>query len=278
MIAFWVFGLVPVDLASSVSGWLGRLVGPRLGRSRHAVDALRRRFPDKSEAEIRRILVAMWDNFFRTAIEFVHLPIILAARNNTRVELVGEEKFRDACATGRPVLLVSGHFANWEIGALPMLRTGGRAGIVYRKSNNPTVDRLVTASRGVQDYDMLPKGREGAAGMLRIVKEGGQIAMLVDQKFNEGISVPFLGRDAMTSTAAAELAYKYGMVLMPWRPERLGGCHFRLTIFDPLDCDRTADRKTEVERLTRQINDVLGQWIQDRPEQWMWAHRRWPDS
>ncbi len=277
LILFKLFALLPPKTASAIWGWLGRRFGPYLSKSSRAVAGLRRVYPDLPDDEIRRIVRAMWDNLFRTAIEFVHLSKILATDDNRFVDIVGEEKFRAICETGKPILLISGHFANWEIGALPMLRAGGRAGIVYRKSNNPTVDRLITGSRGVQDYDMLPKGRAGAAGMLRIIKAGGRIAMLVDQKFNEGISVPFLGDDAMTSTAAAELAYKYGVVLVPWRPERLGGCRFRLTLFDPLVCDQSANRKNEVERLTREMNDILGGWITDRPEQWMWLHRRWPN-
>lgn len=277
LILFKLFALLPARTVSAIWGWGGRHLGPHFTKSSRAVAGLRRVYPEMAEDEIARIVKAMWDNLFRTAAEFVHLPKILATGDNQFVEIVGEEKFRALCDVDQPVLLISGHFANWEIGALPMLRNGGRAGIVYRKSNNPIVDRLVTGSRGAQGYDMLPKGREGAAGMLRIIKAGGQIAMLVDQKFNEGISVPFLGHDAMTSTAAAELAYKYGVALMPWRPERLEGCRFRLTLFDPLVCDQTADRKTEVERLTREINDILAGWIHDRPEQWMWLHRRWPN-
>lgn len=273
---FGAFRLMPVGLASGIWGRLGRLVGPRLSRSRDARAALGLTFPDMTERDKGRIVASMWDNLFRTAVEFVHLPKILATDGNLFVEIVGEEKFRAVRDAGTPVLLISGHFANWEIGALPMLRRGGRTGIVYRRSNNPIVDHLIAARRGIQDYDLLPKGREGASGILRIIREGGQIAMLVDQKFNEGISVPFLGRDAMTSTAPAELAYKYGVALIPWRPERIGGCRFRLTIHDPLVCDPTAERAGEVERLTREINDLLSGWIQDRPEQWMWAHRRWP--
>jgi KDO2-lipid IV(A) lauroyltransferase len=283
MQAFWVvvmykiFALMPPGMASAMWAWAGRTFGPHLPKSARATTSLKRIFPEKSDCEIRRIVAGVWDNIFRTAVEFVHLPKILATENNKYVEIVGEEKFRTIRAQGLPVMLISGHFANWEIGALPMLRAGGKAGIVYRKSNNPTVDRMITGSRGEQDYEMLPKGREGASGILRIIKDGGQLAMLVDQKFNEGISLPFLGFDAMTSTSAADLAYKYGVVLMPWRPERVGGCRFRLTLYDPLIVDREADRKSEVERVTRQMNDLLGEWIKDEPAQWMWLHRRWPD-
>ena len=278
LLVFWLFRKLPVDFSSGLMGWVGRRLGPRLGKSRRAVAGLTRVFPDMERGEIDRIVRDMWDNLFRTAIEFVHLAEILATENNERVEIVGEEKFRTAREAGVPVLIVSGHLANWEIAALPMLRWGGPTGIVYRRSNNPSVDRLIAKSRGAQSYTMLPKGREGAKGLLALLRNNGQVAMLVDQKFNRGISAPFMGRPALTSTSAAEMAYKYGVVLIPARPERLDGCRFRLTLFDPIPCDPTADHAAEVEKVTRTINDRLSEWIEDRPAQWMWLHRRWPDS
>ncbi|MCZ6764997.1 MAG: lauroyl acyltransferase [Alphaproteobacteria bacterium] len=273
-----LFRLIPLDAGSAIGGWLGRHIGPLLPRSAQARTALETAFPEKKPLEIERILVAMWDNYFRTAIEYAHLPRLLATSGNNRVEIVDEQKLRAAMATGKPVLIFSGHIANWEVVTLPLLRQGGRIGVVYRKSNNPIVDRLITARRGVQDYELLPKGRRGAAGMLSVVKAGGSLAMLVDQKHNEGIVVPFLGRDAMTSTATADLAHKFGVVILPVRPERLGGARFRVTVADPVACDAQAERGPEIARVTAAINDILSGWIRNRPEQWMWFHRRWPDE
>lgn len=272
-----LFRLVSPAVASAIGGWVGRRIGPLLPKSQRAVTNLRRTFPEKSDDEIATIVRGMWDNLFRTAAEFVHLPTLLAADDNRYVEIVGEDKYRTAREQGQ-VMGFTGHFANWEVSTLPMVRSGGRVGVVYRRSNNPIVERLVSRQRGHQNYELLPKGRDGAVGILRLIKAGGQLGILVDQKLNEGIAVPFLGRDAMTSTAPAELAYKYGLGVIPVRPERLKGCKFRVTLFDPILIDASADRESEVRRITIEINRILGEWIVDRPEQWMWLHRRWPDG
>ena len=101
--------------------------------------------------------------------------------------------------------------------------------------------------------------------------------MLADQKLNEGIPVPFFGRSAMTATALALLALRFDCVALPARVERLRGARFRLTVFPPLPLPRTGDRDADIAALTANVTGVLEAWIRDRPEEWLWVHRRWPD-
>ena len=101
--------------------------------------------------------------------------------------------------------------------------------------------------------------------------------MLADQKMNDGIAVPFFGRPAMTTSALASLALRFECDVLPARVERLGGAHFRLTVFPPLSLARSGDHHADVDTLMARVNETLEVWIRDRPEQWFWLHRRWPD-
>jgi KDO2-lipid IV(A) lauroyltransferase len=101
--------------------------------------------------------------------------------------------------------------------------------------------------------------------------------MLADQKMNDGIPVPFFGRMAMTSSALAALALRFDCDVLPARVERLGGAAFRLTVFPALPLPRSGDHHADVAALMARVNRILEQWIRDRPEQWFWLHRRWPD-
>ena len=103
------------------------------------------------------------------------------------------------------------------------------------------------------------------------------MAMLVDQKMNDGISVPFLGREAMTAPALAELALKKNCPIVPARVERLKGAHFRVTFYPPLEKPNSGDRKTDILSIMTEVNLILGAWITEQPEQWLWIHNRWPD-
>jgi KDO2-lipid IV(A) lauroyltransferase len=112
--------------------------------------------------------------------------------------------------------------------------------------------------------------------MLRAMGRGDHMAMLVDQKMNDGIAVPFLGQEAMTASAIAELAYRFDCPVVPARVERLKGAHFRVTIEPPLEKPATGIREQDVKHLMTMVNDRLGAWINQRPEQWLWVHNRWP--
>ena len=125
---------------------------------------------------------------------------------------------------------------------------------------------------------MFPKGPKGSIKMLRALKEGHSLAMLVDQKMNDGIAVPFFGRDAMTAPAIAEFALRYDMPLIPARVIRTQGAHFKATIYPPLTCKKTGDTEKDVLTIMTTVNATLESWIRENPEQWFWVHKRWPNA
>ena len=94
---------------------------------------------------------------------------------------------------------------------------------------------------------------------------------------NDGIPVPFFGRPAMTAPALAVLALRFDCDVLPLRVERLDGAHFRVTVFPPLPLRRSGEPHADVAVLMGRVNATLEAWIRDRPEQWLWVHRRWPD-
>lgn len=268
-----LFAALPVDAASALGGWIGRTVGPRLSGSRTALRNLERAMPELDEAERRRIVRGMWDNLGRTMAEYPHLTQI--ARE--RVEIAGAghlESMRDDDKGG---ILVSGHFANWETMAAAAYRQVGlKLALVYRAPNNPYSDRLLVRLRGAATDVNFPKGSEGARALMRHLSKGGHAGMLIDQKLNDGIAVPFFGMDAMTAPAPASLAIKYDLPLHPARLERLGGARFRLTIQPRYTPPASGDRHADVLAAMTALNGMLESWVRERPEQWLWLHRRWP--
>lgn len=274
---FWgAFRLLPLDFASALGGGLARRVGPLLGRSRIARENLHRAFPDSGPAEIEAILRGVWDNLGRVAAEFPHLPRIDPYAGDGRVDIVGIEHLDAMRDDGRPGIFFGAHIGNWEIMALAAEKRGLSVALFYRSARNPLAEHLYRKGRsGGGVY--LPKGREGARAALELLRAGGHVGMLVDQKLNDGIAVPFLGREAMTAPAPAQLALKFRCPLVPVHVKRLGGARFRLIIEAPLELPDTGDRQADIRSLTRRINTVIEGWIRAHPEQWLWLHRRWPD-
>jgi len=271
------FSLLPVDWASGLGGWVGRTFGPGLRVSNNARRSLKRVFPDWSDEKIEETVLAMWDNLGRTAGEHPHLSQFDPYKENSRVEVVGAEYCDLLKDEDQPGLFFAGHIANWEISPLAGTRRGLTVHLVYRRANNPFFDRLVQKGRDALDGDLYPKGAEGAKAILRALKRGDNMAMLVDQKMNDGIAVPFLGRDAMTAPAVAELALRYDCPVVPARVERLKGARFRVTFYPPLDKPATGNKQHDILEMMTEVNRQLGEWIKEQPAQWLWVHNRWPD-
>ncbi|HZU90024.1 MAG TPA: lysophospholipid acyltransferase family protein, partial [Stellaceae bacterium] len=177
---------------------------------------------------------------------------------------------------GRRMIIFSGHLANWEIGALAPAQYGFPAAQIYRAAENPRIDRLVARLRGAHG-ELIPKGRFAARRAIAALAEGRHLTLLADQKMNDGIAAPFFGRTAMTAPALAHLALRFACDVLPARVERLNGARFRLTVYPPLPLPRDRDHHAAVAALTAAVNRTLEAWIRERPEQWLWVHRRWPD-
>ncbi len=275
-LSFGAFELLPFDRASALGGALARRIGPSLGISERARRNLRRAFPGLPEIEIERIVAGMWDNLGRVAAEYPHLREIRVFEAGGRVETHGLEHMDRAVAAGRRMIIFSGHIANWEIGLLAAVQYGISVAQIYRAANNPLVDQMITRFRG-DAGELIPKGTVAARRAIAVLRRGAHLTMLADQKMNDGIAVPFFGRPAMTTSALASLALRFECDVLPARVERLGGARFRLTVFPPLPLPRSGDHHADIAALMSQVNSILEEWVRNRPEQWFWVHRRWPD-
>jgi KDO2-lipid IV(A) lauroyltransferase len=272
-----LFRRLPVDRASALGGWIAHSIGPRLGASKRAVINLKRALPHLTDAEIHRIVRDMWDNLGRVIAEYPHLDQFRVYEPGGRVEHIGTELVDPILAAGRPIIFVSAHFGNWEVATLAATQRGLNVAQIYRSANNPYVDALIVEFRSIVGSELIPKGIVAARRSMEALKEGRHLAVLVDQKMNDGIAVPFFGRDAMTAPAVAQLAMRYNAAIIPARVERLEGAHFRLTVFPEVEVSRTGDRQADVRTTMARVNAVLESWIRERPELWFWLHRRWPN-
>jgi KDO2-lipid IV(A) lauroyltransferase len=273
------FGLLPLDAASALGGFLGRTIGPLLPVTGRARRNLARAMPELPETERARAIREMWDNLGRVLGEYPHLAeITRGAGRGGRVSVVNAEGLAPLREAGKPGILFSGHFANWEVFALAARALGVSYAQIYRAANNPIVDAMLRRVRGLEDEDIVPKGAAGARKAITVLRDGRRLGMLVDQKMNDGIPVPFFGIDAMTAPAVAQLALRFGCPAIPARIERLDGARFRVIIEPPLDLHPTGDRNADAAAAMRQVNALLESWIRERPGQWLWLHRRWPDE
>jgi Kdo2-lipid IVA lauroyltransferase/acyltransferase len=271
-----VLGAMPLPWASGLGGFVGRTFGPRTGATRRARANLRHAMPELDESQIENIVRGMWENLGRVLAEYPHLGKFEVYDPNGRIEAVGYTPKDYPPKPGQTYLFWSGHYGNWEIATLAATQAGLKAAAIYRAANNPIVDRLILRARGVFGSELIPKGATGRRAIAALHK-GAHLCLLIDQKMNSGIPVPFFGRDAMTEKVLARLALRYDCVVIPARVERISGAKFRLICDPPMEVPRTGDDDADALSLMTRINARLEEWIRERPEQWFWLHRRWPE-
>ena len=269
--------MLPLAAASALGGFLGRCIGPKIKESWAARYNLMRAFPEKSTREIDEIVVDMWDNIGRTFLEYPHLRSMVTRKQHL-TEVVHVERAAALRDDGMAGIFFSGHFGNWEASSvlsnmldLPMHR-------VYRYANNPFAEWLFRYYRAKTKGELLPKGLYSMRRMVEKIRKKEHLALIIDQKMNTGIAVPFFGRDAMTTPALAHLALKFDCPAVPVRIERLEGTHYRLTVEEPLNVKKTGDKEADIYAVLCEMNKTFERWIRDDPKQWLWLHKRWPDS
>ena len=150
--------------------------------------------------------------------------------------------------------------------------------ITYRPTNNPYFDRRIRSERAAYGTKLMvaKSGARGAKELFEALKNSESVAFLNDQKFNEGMEVPFFGVGAMTLPGPTRLALKTGAPLIPMSIERTNGVHFRVVIHDPIALEKTGDREADVRAGLVKINKFVEDRIRENPTDWFWVHRRWP--
>ncbi len=273
------FQLLTPAQASNFGGWVTRTIGPLLPVSQVADANLRKVLPGLDESARAAVIRGAWDNLGRTAAELTHLPSFKGTQAGPGWEIEGEAHVQHLLATGQPALFFSGHIGNWEL-ILPIAATlGVNVAGAYRAASNPAADRVIQALRQKAlgpGVSMFPKGAAGARAALAHLRAGGSLGLLVDQKMNDGIAVPFFGIDAMTAPALAQFARHFRLPILPVRVIRLAPARFRLICEAPLAVATTGDKTADLHAITAGVNDTLERWIRADPASWLWFHRRWP--
>lgn len=272
MLLGWL-GSMDIEKAGRRMGGLMETVGPMLRPvHKRGHDNLALIYPDMTTAERSAILRGVWRNLGMTVGEFAHIDELA-----DRVTVRHEERLRELIDNDQKAIFISAHMANWEAMAPVLHKQGLKYAVVYRAANNPLVDASIIERRATaMTRRQIPKGKRGARDLVKVLNEGLSLCMLTDQKLNDGISSPLLGFPAMTTPAAARLALRENIPLVPLQLVREPGSRFTLTVHEPLSIEETGDIKADTQTLTDAMNAKLGEFILERPDQWLWLHRRWP--
>ena len=233
-------------------------------------------YPDKSAIERERMARAVFRHFGRMAGEFLKMPRLDKADVERLAVVEGEDNLRAAMAMGKGVLLITGHFGNWEFMARWLSANGYPINVVARDARDPAATKLLTDTREGNGAQVLYRGNSARA-VLQCLKKNEIVALLPDQNAAD-VFVPFMGQRTGTVDGPAIIHLKMGAPLLFSWCVRLPDNRFRITFEPPEIVASTGEKSADVERTMTLINARLETQIRRNPTQWLWLHDRWKAS
>jgi len=274
---FCIFKIIGLRNASNLGSILGRLIGP-LFRSKNIIKQNIKtglgKIDEKKESEI---INDMWSNIGRTFAEYIFLKDFKFNRTNfDHIKIRGINYLDEIKKNNEAVVFYSGHFANFELMAMELDKSGIKCAAIYRPLNNFFLNPLMEYLRmKFICPNQIPKGRMGLREIISKVKDGYSIALMVDQRVSEGPRTLFFNKPAHTTTIPAQLALKYNCKLVPISLERKEGPNFEMTIHEPYKIEKTGNDEKDTKNITLKINQIIEKMIIGNPKQWIWSHNRW---
>jgi KDO2-lipid IV(A) lauroyltransferase len=284
----FVIRVLPVRLAFAIAdavAWIMvHLVPRRLSRYEVAKENLKQVFGDsKNDTEIDAIIHGMWRHLFRLVCEVIQLPKFLRLENcGNYLDFYRREDCVRALLAGRPVLMLGGHFGNWEVAVNTFGMFGFPMGVVARELDNPWLHAWFRRFRESTGNQLISKSG-GGTEIADTLERGGMISLLCDQDAGKsGIFVDFFGKPASTFKSIGLLALQYNALIIvggAWRlPSKeqtsTDWVRFNLTTEEILDA-KNFQGPNGLQELTQEFTSALERLILKAPEQYFWVHRRW---
>ena len=265
---FFLIGKVSgLKIGRKIFSKLFILIGPIL-KSRKVINQNLNIFLNQVSNHSEKVITNnMWKNYGMTFIEYIFLNYFRS--QNSHMKIIGEENLP---LNNKPVIFVSGHFANYELMSMEITKKNIPLATIYRPLNNIFLNPFMEYLR--KKYickNQIKKGINGVRESIKFIKKKYCIALMIDQRVSEGEKIAFFGKTAFTTTLPAQLSMKFNLDIVPVFIERVNNNNFKLEFQKKI---KPKDFKNKIE-LSKKLNNVLEAMVLKNPGQWIWTHNRW---
>ena len=267
---------------ANFAGALMRKIGPLFPEHRIGREQLHAAFPEKSDAEIEKILGGVWDNLGRIAIEFAHLDEFCVEGFGRQTPDVityppeSKERYDWITKSGKATIGFAAHLANWELPGVGAKLIGVQSAVLYRRPNIGAVNDVIIKLREPLMGELIATGLDAPVKLGRLLQSGVHVGMLADQHYSKGVEVTFFGRPCLANPLIAMLARQSELPIYGMRVVRKpDGNSFWGEVSDPVEPVRDGSGRVDIKGTMQAITSVIEGWIRQYPEQWLWLHRRW---
>ncbi|MBI4313533.1 MAG: mitochondrial fission ELM1 family protein [Candidatus Omnitrophica bacterium] len=231
-----------------------------------------------SPEDLDRTCKQVFENMGMSLMEMLRTPVIGPAYVERHVSVQGKKHLDKALALNRGAIFVTGHFGNWELIGLTAGLKGYPASVLARQQGFPRLNRLLNSYRESKGCRVISKGM-AVRQIVKRIKEGGIVGILADQDGGRrAAAAPFFGRMASTAQGPIALGRKLGCPVLPIFIVREAGIDHTLTVEPPLQIPQTGNSDRDIQEGIAAYLKVLERHVRQRPDQWLWLHRRWKSS
>ena len=267
---FLIAKLIGLSLSRKIFSLIFKKIGPII-RSNNIIDQNLLRFSNKlPDQKKKEIISNMWSNYGMTFIEYVFLNNF--KKGQLHIDIQGEEILKKISLNKKPVIFISGHFANFELMSMEITKKKINLATIYRPLNNFFLNPFMEYLR--KKYicnNQIPKGMKGVKDVIKFVKNKHSIALMIDQRVSEGEKIKFFDQEALTTTLPAQIALNFSMDIVPIFIERKQMGKFTMKVYDPINYSNFKNKLD----LSKNLNQILEQMINKNPNHWIWTHDRW---
>ncbi|MBC8527516.1 MAG: lysophospholipid acyltransferase family protein [Candidatus Cloacimonetes bacterium] len=273
---YHIFEIIPLSIGLTFARIIGSLnLWIQKIRVKVVIKQLHEAFPEKSDKDIKRIAKETFINFSKYAIEFCWFSTKSIEEKNKYVSICGLENIDIALSYGKGLILLTGHFGNWELGGQIIAQYTNKLYAVARKQRNSYFNNFINNIRTSNKAHIIPQ-KYAFRGIVKAVKNNNIILILGDQNAGKhGIFVDFFGKPASTYPGTAKIALKFGCPIIFSACLRQPNGKNRLYIEKPIFLKQKESPDIDVKNYTQELTSLLEKWIRQYPSQWFWLHRRW---
>ena len=269
---FFISKIIGLKSSRIIFSFIFKKVGNVFKSKKIIIDNLNKISPEISNLEKEIIVNKMWSNYGKTFVEYIFLNTF--KKKNDHIVIKNKKVIDEILKKNKPVIFISGHFANYELMSMELTKAKIKLATIYRPLNNKFLNPFMEYLRkNFVCKNQIKKGLNGVKESLEYMKKGYSVALMADQRVSEGPRINFFNEGAHTTTLPAQLSFRFDCDIVPIYILRNQDDRFEMEILDPIFI--SDNEKKDKELITKKINTTIEKLILRDPSQWILTHNRW---
>ncbi len=269
---YFISKIIGLKLSRLVFSFIFIKVGNIFKSKKIIFDNLNKINPEINNLDKEIIVNKMWSNYGKTFAEYIFLNKF--KKNSSHINIKNQKAIDEILKKDKPVVFISGHFANYELMSMELTKANVKLATIYRPLNNMFLNPFMEYLRkNFVCKNQIKKGLNGVKESLEYMKNGYSVALMVDQRVSEGPRVNFFNDRAHTTTLPAQLSSRFDCDIVPIYISRNEDDNFNMEVLDPILISDSEKKNKEL--ITKKINTIIENLILRDPSQWILTHNRW---